>query len=90
MEPLLLFPDPPPPVLAQSLDLGGYPWKAAMTAEEAAHIEPEDGWSGAVICADEDPEGAFALCRSLRKRDEWAAYKTQVSQFELDRYLPTL
>jgi glutamine synthetase len=24
------------------------------------------------------------------KRDEWAAYKTQVSQFELDRYLPRL
>jgi glutamine synthetase len=24
------------------------------------------------------------------KRDEWSAYKTQVSQFELDRYLPTL
>ena len=24
------------------------------------------------------------------KRDEWAAYKVQVSQFELDRYLPTL
>ncbi|HVF75307.1 MAG TPA: response regulator transcription factor [Acidimicrobiales bacterium] len=69
MEPLLLFPDPPPPVLAQSLDLGGYPWKAAMTAEEAAHIEPDDGWSGAVVCADEDPEGAFAFCRALRKRD---------------------
>jgi glutamine synthetase len=24
------------------------------------------------------------------KRDEWAGYKTQVSQWELDRYLPTL
>ena len=24
------------------------------------------------------------------KRDEWASYKTQVSQWELDRYLPTL
>jgi glutamine synthetase len=24
------------------------------------------------------------------KRDEWAAYKTQVSQWELDRYLPSL
>ena len=69
MEPLLLFPNPAPPVLAQSLDLGGYPWKAAATADEAAAIEPEDGWAGAVIAADEDPEGAFALCRALRKRD---------------------
>lgn len=69
MEPLLLFPDPPPPSIAQALDLGGYPWKAAGTAEAAARLEPDDGWAGAVVCADEDPEGAFALCRALRKRD---------------------
>ena len=31
--------------------------------------EPADGWTGAVVCADDDPEGAFALCRSLRKGD---------------------
>jgi DNA-binding response OmpR family regulator len=69
MEPLLLFPDPAPPAVAQSLDLGGYPWKAAGTPDEAGSLEPEDGWAGAVVSADEDPEGAFALCRALRKRD---------------------
>jgi DNA-binding response OmpR family regulator len=69
MEPLLLFPDPAPPALAQALDLSGYPWKAAGTAEAAAQLEPEDGWSGAIVVADEDPDGAFAMCRSLRKRD---------------------
>ena len=69
MEPLLLFPDPAPPALAQALDLSGYPWKAAATAEIASRIEPEDGWAGAIVCADEDPESAFALCRALRKRD---------------------
>ena len=69
MEPLLLFPDPAPPMLAQALDLSGYPWKAAPTVEVAERIEPEDGWSGAIVCADSDPEGAFSLCRSLRKRD---------------------
>src|SRR5437762_2770108 len=69
MEPLLLFPDPAPPALGQALDLGGYPWKAATTADAAARIEPEDGWSGAIVCADADPEAAFALCRALRKRD---------------------
>jgi DNA-binding response OmpR family regulator len=69
MEPLLLFPDPAPPVLAQALDLSGYPWKAAAGSEAAARLEPEDGWAGAIVCADEDPEGAFALCRALRKRD---------------------
>jgi DNA-binding response OmpR family regulator len=69
MEPLLIFPDPAPPALAQALDLAGYPWKSAGSAEAAERLEPEDGWAGAVICADVDPEGAFALCRSLRKRD---------------------
>ena len=40
MEPLLLYPDPPLPELAQALDLAGYAWKAvaddqAATAERA-------------------------------------------------------
>jgi len=69
MEPLLLYPDPPPPELAQALDLGGYPWKSVGDELGAQRHEPDDGWAGAIVCADTDPEGAFALCRSLRKRD---------------------
>jgi len=69
MEPLLLFPDPAPPTLAHCLDLSGYPWKAASSIEVVDRIEPDDGWSGAIVSADIDPDGAFALCRSLRKRD---------------------
>ncbi len=69
MEPLILFPDPPPPQLSQSLDIGGYPWKAVASVQAVDRLEPEDGWSGAVIAADADPDGAFALCRALRKRD---------------------
>jgi DNA-binding response OmpR family regulator len=69
MEPLLVFPDPVPPDVAQGLDLGGYPWKAVSSIESVARLEPEDGWAGAIVCADTDPESAFALCRSLRKRD---------------------
>lgn len=65
----LVYPDPPPPLLAQSLDLAGHAWKAAANAAVAASNEPRDGWGGAVVCADEDPEGAFAMCRALRKRD---------------------
>ncbi len=69
MEPLLVFPDPPPAELAQTLDLGGYPWKAADSVDEADRVEPEDGWAGAVVAGTEDPDDAFSLCRSLRKRD---------------------
>jgi two-component system, OmpR family, alkaline phosphatase synthesis response regulator PhoP len=68
-EPLLVFPDPPPALLAQTLDLAGYPWKSVANVSVAAQHEPTDGWSGAVVCADEDPEGAFGICRALRKRD---------------------
>ncbi len=69
MEPLLVFPDPAPPPLAQALDLVGYPWKAVSSPESADCVEPDDGWAGAVVAADADPDGAFALCRALRKRD---------------------
>src|SRR5689334_3585520 len=69
MEPLLIFPDPAPPALAQTLDLGGYPWKAVATAEAADAGEPDDGWAGAIVDASDDADGAFGLCRALRKRD---------------------
>ena len=68
-EPLLVFPDPPPPLLAQTLDLAGHPWKAVGNVSIATQSEPTDGWGGAVVCADDDPEGAFGICRALRSRD---------------------
>ncbi|MGH9138158.1 MAG: winged helix-turn-helix domain-containing protein [Acidimicrobiales bacterium] len=69
MEPLLAFPDPLPAELVAALDGGGYPFKAVSDARAAEAIEPEDGWSGAVVCADNDAEGGFDLCRRLRKVD---------------------
>ena len=69
MEPLLVYPDPVPPELAQSLDLGGYPWKAVAAEGAVAAAGPGGGGSGALICADVESDGAFALCRALRKRD---------------------
>jgi DNA-binding response OmpR family regulator len=66
---LLVFPDPPPALLAQTLDLGGYRWKAVGNAAVATQHEPSDGWLGAVVCAETDPDDAFAVCRVLRKRD---------------------
>jgi DNA-binding response OmpR family regulator len=67
--PLVVYPDPPVPLLAQTLDLSGHTWKAVANASVAAAQEPADGWAGAVVMADDDPEGAFAMCRALRKRD---------------------
>ena len=58
MEPLLIYPDPAPPELAQVLDLAGHPWKAVADADAAARDIPDDGWGGAIIVADTDPEAA--------------------------------
>ena len=69
LSPLLVFPDPPPAVLVQTLDLAGYRWLGVGSVGTAERIEPEDGWSAAIVNATEDPEGAWALCRALRKRD---------------------
>ena len=66
---LAVYPEPPPPDLARTLDLGGYRWKAVASADDATRNEPPAGWSGAVVACDADPEGAWALCRTLRKRD---------------------
>jgi len=66
---LLVFPDPPPPLLAQMLDLSGHRWKAVANASAANAAEPRDGWVGAIVVCDEDPEGAFGVCRVLRRRD---------------------
>jgi two-component system alkaline phosphatase synthesis response regulator PhoP len=69
VEPLLVFPDPPPAALAHGLALASYTWKSVASLTDAEQYEPEDGWSGGVISADEHPDAAFALCRALRKRD---------------------
>ncbi len=69
MEPLLVHPDPPPPELAQALDLGGYPWKAVASESDILGAEPDDGWSGAIVLVDRAPDAAFAVCRAVRKAD---------------------
>lgn len=69
MDPLLVFPDPPPIEMARTLDFAGYPYKAVGSATHATEVEPPDGWAGALIVADTDPDGAFALARALRGRD---------------------
>jgi two-component system, OmpR family, alkaline phosphatase synthesis response regulator PhoP len=69
MEPLLVHPDPPPPELAQALDLAGYTWKGVADEAGVSRHEPANGWAGAIVVTAGDPETAFALARALRKRD---------------------
>ena len=69
MEPLLVFPVRPSRAVDQALSLTSYSWKAVGSLAEVEQCEPEDGWSGGVVCADEQPDAAFALCRALRKRE---------------------
>ena len=66
---IVVFPGTPSPDLARTLDLGGYRWKAVSTADDAAKIEPQSGWMGAIIACDDDPESAWAFARAVRKRD---------------------
>ena len=61
MSPLLVYPDPPPPELAQSLDLAGFSWKAVANTLIADEQSLDHEWSGAVIVADENPNDAFAF-----------------------------
>jgi two-component system, OmpR family, alkaline phosphatase synthesis response regulator PhoP len=70
MDLLVVFPDPAPAELVRTLDLAGYGWAGIGGADAVADKEPEEGWAGAVVSAVEDAEGAWAVCRALRKRDE--------------------
>ena len=65
MHPLLLWPDPPSPDVVRVLDLAGVPWKAAGDEASAR----AGSWSGAVVVADDDPDAAFAMARTLRRSD---------------------
>lgn len=67
-ETFLVFPDPAPPELARSLDLGGYAWKAVGGADALPEGE-SPAWTGAIVAADGDAEAAWQLCRDLRRGD---------------------
>jgi DNA-binding response OmpR family regulator len=71
MDALAVFPSPPPPDLARTLDLAGYSWTAVGSLEDATRLEPAEGWMGVVVVADGEggSDPAWALCRGLRKGD---------------------
>ena len=67
MDPLLVFPDPPPPELARLLDLGGYTWKPVGDERAASSQTPDDGWGGAIVVVGDQSDAAWALARAIRK-----------------------
>jgi DNA-binding response OmpR family regulator len=72
MEPLLCYPDPLPDALQVALRRGGYDFRPVGSPDQADALEPtatKDGWGGAVVCAEDDPGAAIALCRHLRRRE---------------------
>jgi DNA-binding response OmpR family regulator len=69
MGPLLIYPDPPPAELVQTLDMAGFAWASAGTSEAAASKVPTGGWVGAIVALDKDTDGAWAFLRSIRKGD---------------------
>ncbi|MFI5044890.1 MAG: DNA-binding response regulator [Acidimicrobiales bacterium] len=65
MQPLIIWPDPPPSDLVRVLDMAGLPWTGIKDEADA-----RDGlWSGAIVAVDEAPDAGFAIARSLRRGD---------------------
>lgn len=68
MGPVAVFPDPPSPELARTLDLIGCRWAGVGTGDAALLSAPDGGWTGAVLAADADADAAWAAARALRRR----------------------
>ena len=64
MDLIAVFPESPSPELARTLDMAGFRWKAFPSAEVALKSEPNEGWLGAIVMADEEMDGAWAFCRA--------------------------
>lgn len=56
--------------LTKVLDVLGCEWKAVSDASAAESLEPPDGWSGAVITVDGNPDMALRIAKWLRTRED--------------------
>jgi DNA-binding response OmpR family regulator len=63
---ILVVADPISPDLARTLDLGGYPWKAA-TADELEDTSAR--WAGVIVDASTGSGAPWSSLRGLRRRD---------------------
>ena len=65
MQPVLVWPDPPPPDVVRVLDLAGVTWRAVDDDSAARGTL----WAGAVVSADDQPDAGLAMARTLRRGD---------------------
>ncbi len=65
MEPILCWPDPTSPEVVKPLEIAGIEWHS--TGDES--VASQRTWSGAIIDATNDPDGAFLFARAIRKPD---------------------
>jgi len=70
VKPLLVYPSPVPAELAQALDMAGRAYVAVATEAAVSSERPDEGWAGAIVAADINADGAWAICRALRKGDD--------------------
>ncbi len=68
MTALLVYADSVPTFVAESLDRSGNLWKAVSSVNSISRLEPENGWSGALVMPD-SPEDVLDACRALRTRE---------------------
>jgi len=69
LEPWLVYPDPPPPELVQTLELAGHSWKGVVDEAAINRMEIDATWRGAVVVLGDSPETGLAVCRALRRRE---------------------
>lgn len=69
MTSVLVHPESVASAVSKVLDMIGVMWKGADDTTAAGVSEPTDGWGGAIIAIDDDPERAFGLARWLKSRE---------------------
>lgn len=84
MQPLLVYPSPLPAELAQALDLAGREYVAVASESAILAEQPAGGWAGAIVVADINADGAWAICRALRKADEPVSIVVLINGRQLD------
>lgn len=70
MTSVLVHPENVAPAVSKVLDMLGVMWKGVDDTTAAEVSEPTDGWGGAIVAIDDDPERAFGMARWLQGRDQ--------------------